>query len=346
MKKVGILTFHRASSYGAVMQALALQEAVRQCGDYDVEIIDYHPPHMSLQKSEFQIFCERYLRLSEAYYNSCEIPDERYDVIITGSDQVWNPKLINDRTFFLDFVGKNTYKMSYSASIGLNRELLRQLDNEYFKKYIPQMQAISVREHAHVSYVQAFAKCEVKATIDPVLLMGDIFFKEKFKDKRPKGIPARYILYHGVGLNVGLLDWLNLLSKYTGHLVIAVTDYSMSHFEKNVLIRRGISPEEWMYYIENAALVLTNSYHTMLFSILFKTPFYVYTAREHENVERILEVLENLDLQERKLGQVKSITDVKFSMDHTKTMEILARLRKESKAYLAGALEDEEWQRQ
>ena len=130
--RVSIITFHRAVNYGAVLQAYALQEKIRQLGN-EVEIIDYRCPLIeeevsplagfrkknglvsSMKKFVFRIiknrafnkFMKKRLNLSTPYYVNDELPETngKYDCYITGSDQVWNYGCSGaDTSFFLDFV--------------------------------------------------------------------------------------------------------------------------------------------------------------------------------------------------------------------------------------------------
>lgn len=341
MRKTGIITFHRASSYGAVMQSLALQKAVESLGS-EVEIINYHSPGMSQQKPIFSEFCDKHLRMTKFYSDAGAIEEKQYDAVITGSDQVWNTNLIKDPAFFLSFVKGNAKKIAYSASVGINKELSSQLDEKMFADYIPEFDSISVRERVHVPYVQQFAKGEVCATIDPVFLLQsedyDQLFGNDWEGETAKKDRGKYIFYHGVGLSAKLVDFLNLLSAYSGYPVIAITDYEKYHFGRNTTIMQNVPPEKWVSYIKNAELVLTNSYHTMLFAILYGVPFYAYTAKQHANVTRLLEVLDTLGLHERKLMNVSGVSKTSFEMDYTKAYGQLREKREYSYEYLRNAI--------
>ena len=153
MKKIGIITFHRALNYGAKLQAYALQETLK--AEYDVSIIDYrcpfieniyYNPFFKKKKSikfliknilcykklkqlniakkqlydEFLKFDLQYLNISSKKYlpeNIAEANNE-YDYFIAGSDQIWNLRLTGrDWNYFLEFAD-NSKKYSYAASFG------------------------------------------------------------------------------------------------------------------------------------------------------------------------------------------------------------------------------------
>lgn len=147
---VGILTFHRALNYGAVLQAYALKTAIETKG-HKAEIIDYRNsvieslykyPKLSDQKTikdkikyilcsrwekskrdKFELFRKTQLEIENAKaYTEGDIADikDLYDVFLVGSDQVWNPDAHNfDKNFYLDFVSQKHKKHSYAASFGV-----------------------------------------------------------------------------------------------------------------------------------------------------------------------------------------------------------------------------------
>jgi hypothetical protein len=150
MKSVGIITIHKINNYGSVLQAYALQQVCENLG-FKAEIIDYNFPNefhannkyvdtTSSQPNEPKLikflyaldlikqhkglnaFVSKYLHLSCKQYNSpgeLEISVPRYDVYITGSDQLWNPRHCNgDPAFMLHFAPDESLKISYAASIG------------------------------------------------------------------------------------------------------------------------------------------------------------------------------------------------------------------------------------
>ena len=146
MMKIGIITFHWAANYGAVLQAYALSSYLKSKG-YSVEIINYRPQwakdvkpipfsfHIKscityldelYKRKVFNKFRKKYLSVSEKEYvniSDLSLLDGCYDIIITGSDQVFNPDIIAsgaklDTTFLLDFTMQKGKKLAYAASFG------------------------------------------------------------------------------------------------------------------------------------------------------------------------------------------------------------------------------------
>lgn len=199
LKRIGIITMHRINNYGSVLQAFALQYIIEKMG-FDVQLIDYNYPNIfqytrgvALPKNDwkakviksmswlhpynrydykFQDFRNRYFKLSP-YYKDFDVIHQKaisYDLYITGSDQVWNPKFTKgDTTFLLDFAEKNANKISYASSFSCT-----QLGKEYeatYSELLAQYQAISVREYGGVELVKQLTGKQAVLTVDPTLLL-------------------------------------------------------------------------------------------------------------------------------------------------------------------------------
>lgn len=340
--KIGILTFQNANSYGAVSQNFALQEAVKKiCGqDSVVEVINYDSPGMRLkefQMENYREFCVRRLELSQEF-TSAELKEEKkYDVIIVGSDQVWNPILTHyDNTYFLDFVGADTVKVAYAASVGVNAGYFDKI-KEPFSQYVPGFHAVSLREKSHIPFVQQYTELEVANTLDPTLLLHKEDYIEKLELKDSQ---EEYIFLYNIAHNPKLIDFANMVAKQYGYKVIAVTIYEDFCFVNNVKLVRNPSPEKWMEYIKNAKMVLTESFHGVMMSIIFKRPFYVYT-KETYNVVRVLDVLKMLGLEDRKLSAVTDIRNLNFEINYDRVDEILEEKRSESINWLTESIKKE-----
>ena len=146
--KIGIMTFHRAINYGAVLQTYALQKYLNDSG-YDAEVIDYRCDHMEnfykilsvknksikqvirgllnfiyvyKKKSRFYGFLDQNVKISSKIYDKSNIGESNneYDKFITGSDQVFNYACSQfDKNYFLEFVKNYDKKYSYAASFGM-----------------------------------------------------------------------------------------------------------------------------------------------------------------------------------------------------------------------------------
>lgn len=337
---IGILTFQNANNYGAVFQAFALQETLKKLGA-DVKVINYDSPGMGLravQKPVFYEFINRYLNLTEAVSDAKNIDTGIFDAIITGSDQVWNPDITKmDMTYFLDFAGEDIRKASYAASIGLNADQTEQY-RTVFEKYVPEFAAISLREQSHIDFIQKMVPDDktVAASIDPSLLLNAAEYEEKLK--MLENNRGEYIFLFTYTTDPKLTDLANILSLYTGYSIVAVSVYRDYFFVDNAENCQGISPIEWLSYIKNAKLVLTDSFHGLMLSVVFETPFYAYTPNRG-NVVRIMDALEKLGLSGRRLTHIRKIDDIAFDLDYSYTRTVLAEERKKSCNYLRKIVE-------
>ena len=189
--KVGILTFHRAHNYGAVLQCYALQETLKGMG-HQVEVIDYRPRYIedayklsitsrlqtdslgSFLKSvlrEFMLlptrFCRRkgfdsfihnYLSLSREVIGT-QIPNE-YDVYVVGSDQIWNRAITDgyDNVFFCDFQFEKKGRKYISYAASTEQASMAESDISVFEDRLSVFDAVSVREDAFVDYLSRSSK--------------------------------------------------------------------------------------------------------------------------------------------------------------------------------------------
>ena len=221
MKKVGILTFHRAINYGAVLQAYALSSVLQT--KYDVDIIDYDCkqisnnnhiekskikkfikyiiyPKMMLDKSrrtnKFDLFVRNLLPLSSRYdATNIELANSRYDAFVVGSDQVWNLRVTgNDMNYFLQFASDEK-KYSYAASFGGSPKVFDDRKEE-IAAALSSFQSLLVRESDAIDYLkEESVSTEAKLTCDPVFLLDrDAWIKKMNLKVNKRGYVFVYIV--------------------------------------------------------------------------------------------------------------------------------------------------------
>ncbi len=340
MKKIGILTFQNANNFGAVLQAYALQETIKKIASTPVEIINYDSPQMQLKKIQspiFKDFIKHHLNLSMPYSDPSFFDDD-YSAIIVGSDQVWNPELTGyDTTYFLSSLPKTVKKISYAASIGLNVNYLSSY-SEFFQAALTDFSYLSLRERTHVGYLSALLNRPVIASLDPTLLLTA---KEYTQDFQLQSISDKYIFLFSYAVDSKPLDMANLLSLQTGYPIICYSLYYKSvHLISGSELYSSLPPENWLTYIKNASLIITDSFHGVMLSIAFNKPFYAYTPNRY-NMIRVLDALELLNLSDRRLSTIKNTNDIKFDLDYTSTNIILKSERQKTINYLTDALNQE-----
>lgn len=339
MKKIGIITFHRAVNYGAVLQAFATQEFLKANG-FNAEIIDYRDkilenPYKFLKLprggiktkikkilndiiyfkknrtkgKNFQKFIESNLNLSKMYANITELKEDypKYDIYITGSDQVWNTNIVGNLSdaYTLNFGNNDIKRISYAASIGLS-----QIDNKYendYKEKLKRIDSLSVREeNAKLILDKLLNREDIQVVLDPTLLLDRKFWINKL-DKFDKE-NEKYIFVYAVADNDEYRKIANYLSKETGLKII--------HFEKrnnfeNILKNASTEgPFEFLNYIKNAEYVVTNSFHATVFSIIFNKKFFCVPYKTTSS--RITNLLEKLGINDRIVYTLEEFKNKKY----------------------------------
>jgi hypothetical protein len=323
--KVGIATFHWADNYGAILQAYALQTFLSEKG-HEVHILNYNPfrnefkfknyigktPKSFILKWEhiynkylFKQFRRKYLNISTICLNSHEdfaILANMYDLIIVGSDQVWNPIWLDQQCdmwqfYFLDFPENKSKIISYAASFGQSQ--LASFNEEWqekLKKYMARFDSISVREESGRIIANSFSnKNNAICVLDPTLLLDstkyNLFFKRKINIRK---YVFTYLL-HGYDSSNDVIE--KQVCSYLS-LDIIKCNAKNSFFYKNYLFPK---PEDWLKLIYDASFVVTNSYHGMVFCLIFKVPFMVQLLDgEYESMNsRLIELLQITKLTSR-----------------------------------------------
>lgn len=360
MKKVGILTFHKAANYGAVLQAYALQQFIKKRGN-NCEIIDYNNSELNLnyclnpfkaknikkfvkkilyfyenkrRNSIFKQFTSDYLKISNENYDTYSIfkVNNLYDAFITGSDQVWNYKITaNDKNYFLSFCNDNSKKNSYAASFG-NINII----DKDIKETLNSMNNISVREDDALNKIidLGISSKKVSQNIDPVFLLEKSKWKKIMTNIEHK---KKYIFIYEVTYTDKMLELAKKISS-TKNLEIYYLSASNKKV-KGVKNLKFITPNEFLDYIYNAEYIITSSFHGMAFSIIFNKNFFYDIPSNANNYSSRLESLANLlHLTDRKIIDGYNM-DYTKGIDYKKVNDTICEEIKKSKTYLDMILE-------
>lgn len=356
MKKIGILTFHRALNYGAVLQAYALTKTIEGATSSEVtpEIIDYRCSQIEKTRNvlnrmkkpsskqlagcmvtlykvwNYNRFLSQRMRVSKKIYTSGDVAltNKQYDCFIVGSDQVWNYKLNgDDKTYLLDFVEDNKKKASYAASMGLVKLDSPQLLE--YKKNLSTFHHISVREQQCAQYLsQAMGLEKVRTTVDPALLLKAEQWSELAGVKKRRN---PYILVYNVPRPDFLFEMAQQLEKQTGIKAIYITNSQRPKARINQLVYPGI--EEFVSLFQNAAYVITNSFHGTVFSILFHRQFLVERKMDSTANDRIDTLLSLCNLTDR-ASSCAEVNKIFCSVDWKNVDSMLERERSIAMDYL------------
>lgn len=336
MKK-GIITFQNANNYGAVYQTFALQSFLDSLDDGGTtEVINYDSKEMGLggiQEPHFREFINKELRLTEPVKKGKELSELEFDLIITGSDQVWNPKLTKeDGAYFLDFVDEKCIKASYAASLGIKSEALLEYKS-YFKAMLSGFRGISVREEANREFVDSLGLKKTEVHIDPTILLNGEEYLKKLKLDPDNGM-GDYILLFTYSSAPKLMDVANMISLKYGLPIISVAlGFTEHYLTRNALGLHSADPYTWLQLVAGAALTITESYHGMMLSLAFRRPFLVYTPIK-DNVIRITSALDKFGLRKRSLKNFDIGNEGIFNIDYSYAEIILEKERDKASKYL------------
>ncbi len=310
MKKIGILTFHNTTNYGAILQAFALEMAIKKMG-VDVEIINYHCDNIETReyckfpkfnqnlgtyakhvykylltrrkKYKMLGFVKKNMIISKNSYDKSNIykANDFYDKFIVGSDMVFNLNITGvDMNYYLDFA--NSFKRySYAASLGVD-----EIENKYLNQCIDNLnkfQYISVREESTRDYFIKKLEKDVHLDVDPTLLHDSEFWT--LYEEKPKYIALKYILLYFLDNDNIILNTAKRIAeeKKIGIIIIGKGKKN----DKNVKYINDVSVGEYLYYIHHAYLVITGSYHGMIFSMNYNTNFMYFNRANSSRMESI-----------------------------------------------------------
>ena len=353
MTKIGILTYHNTTNYGALLQAFALQSKLKELGA-ECEIINYHCKNIedresvtfpkfkknildylraikkyykfSKKRKIMNDFIDKYVAISKEEYrrDNIEESNKKYDKFVVGSDMVFELGINGgDMTFYLDFA-QDKKRYSYAASLGVDKIEDTYIDN--CKKELEKFQHLSIREEEGKEYFSKILENKVYVDIDPTLLYDGAFWKKY--EERPKEEPKKeYVLLYFINKTMPEFDVAKKIAK-ENNLDIYVLSNEKTKIEGCKVICDA-SVGEFLYYIHNASLVITASFHGMIFSMNYNTNFmYFSNSKSSSRLENIAKITNSTD---RHLT-INCIPELKCDFDEIN--EAVNKVRKKSIDYL------------
>lgn len=349
--KTGVITFFNYCNYGAVLQAYALSETLKEMG-HEVTYIDYRCPHIAhpfglrslwkrglidyVYNAAGNIFYlprrKKFREFREGICHTGPVTPENirdfadcYDKYIAGSDQLWSARLTDfDKTYLLDFVRDPHKKFSYAASFG--GASVEEAYREEYGRLLREFEAISVREDYGAQMVQELSGRSAEVSVDPTLLLTPSQWSAlaaKGKSRRP------YILVYQLGFSRTLIQAVRQVKKKTG-LKVYYVPFPLGG-AVGARCHLALGPREWLRLFKNAEYVLTDSFHGIVFALLFEKKFQVVVDGQHKN-RRVQNLMEKLNLTERILGE--HAVDIDEEIDYKEVKRILAGERQKSLLWL------------
>lgn len=333
---ITIFTLNGYSNYGNRLQLFALSKIVAGMVDVPVgvywkksiknKIVEFikYKTLMSLfykKESKLMRFTKKYIA-KEVNTLDCE-----YSVI--GSDQVWNPAFLVGRPYLLD-TPPGRIIISYAASLGVDS--LTSDQKKMFKAALSGFNALSVREQSAKQVLRPLTKKRIEVVLDPTLLLDT---NEYIKlEKKPNTInkTEKYIFCYILGDCI-YRDSIEEYAKNNGLKIILFSDKGDS----------GYGVEEFLYLINHAELICTDSFHACVFSFIFEKPFVVFRRSGEADYmySRLQNLIDTFHLRNREFNG-KKITKENMCVDYAEGKNILKMEREKSMRFLEKALENKD----
>lgn len=333
--KIGILTHQLQGNYGGILQNFALQQVLKELGHepYTIDYLNKVNLFIKIRSiikrvllrcilnrdlpirgwttrnedkliyQNTRLFVSKYINTTDrVLLKSINVFDNKFDAIIVGSDQVWRYAYFGnliDKMFLSPFP-RTKLKLSYAASFGTDIWEMPVFKTKLCAKLIKQFNAVSVREESGVALCKDYLQVNATHVLDPTLLLK----KEAYLGliEQPANVENRLNT-----LSAYILDVSGSKTKIIEHVL---NKYKMEYnsilpsekFEE-VGIRHLsaciVEPIElWLSGINKASLVITDSFHGTVFSIIFNRPFIVL-SNASRGIARISSLLNMLDLNDR-----------------------------------------------
>lgn len=310
-------------------------------GDYS----EVRRQQRNVKTRDFASFRDKNYSLSPHIYYSldelCSMPPEA-DAYIVGSDQVWGYKIREKESdvFFLGFGAKETLRIAYAPSFGLQK-YPEELEED-LKRKLSHFNSLSVREKAGV-HICGKVGYRAEHVLDPTLLLN----KEVYESLRIKhGNTARQLFVYSINIKSAKDIRWDEIKEYARDNQLELTATTSSGYVPARELLDGASYEyskvgEWLDNISRASLVVTTSFHGVAFSIIMHTPFvYVPLTGGHSSGNnRVTELLESLNLTSRIMKDDKPFKDfVSETIDWVSVDNLLNTRREQSLKYLQESL--------
>lgn len=363
MKRIGIVSRIHGVNYGANLQAVALQTALAKFGAYAEYInVEINMPLKGFHKIKSKIYGTIRLflgfrqRLENTFvfqnkYLNCSKPicDKEeldmligtYDVLLSGSDQVWNPRYLPlSKDFYLLPFHLEKPHYSYASSFGVN-SISEKLQSKYYK-YLKIFNTVSVREITGQRILSGIG-ISARVDIDPTLLLREnewynFFDKETIISDE---YICCYVMNGASDLNNYLIKQAEILQKQMSNnpKIVVLGDKEFRGWYSKYTYIPTAGPSEFLNILYNSCFVLTSSFHGTCFSIVFKKSFYSILDEKNKFNSRIVDLLTLLKLNSRVIYIDQGYIVKNDVINYSQSYAILDKLRVSSLEYVKEIVE-------
>ena len=351
MKKVGLITYY-GNNYGGCLQAYAIQHIIMSLG-YTANILQVNIPlkggrnntikaiirvlknpiafikrrkyikeyskNEVIRNEAFNKFRREFLIFDKSFVlreNSLEVASD-YSAYVCGSDQIWNPNLYGVNPIWtMKFAPSNAKKIAYAPSIGISN--IPDKFASAFKDSLKDYSYISCREQEGADSLNKILKGRknVDVVLDPTLLLSP---NEWHAFARNVNISKPYVFCYLFGDYEYISKVKSQVKKYFGIDFVSLP-YNLRELIDDDVKLYDITPNQFVWLIENAKFVITDSFHASVFSIKMSTPFIVLKRTSDNNKKnmnsRIYTLLRTIGLESRMLGE-QMLSDIQYTIEST-----------------------------
>lgn len=307
-KKIGILSYHYVDNYGAVLQVWALRTVLNNLSGINAEIINFIPDDYQIypyvrdeegiaamegKRARYEKFLIEKCGISEPCINM--VSGKGYDCCCVGSDQVWNMRFRENITheYLFPNLDENVRRFSYAASIGGK---IKDEHRKLFFERLSTFNAVSVREESSIIELKKVGFNDAVTVLDPTLLLCDRDYETLIEEPMTKH--DNYVFFFSYPIGEDMRKYVPFVNRLALENNLNIL-HSFPSAPGNLFIRDcgsmmydGIG--QFLWYVKNARVVVTTSYHCAIFGRIFKKPTYIIcreTGKERfEQLNRVMDL--------------------------------------------------------
>lgn len=365
MKKILTITCHNVYNHGASLQQFALLDYLKSLG-YDAQTINYKPfyfnnhfNYLAVSNPKFEKnffikwiyiclkfpsrFAQRKRKikfdsfensnfkiLPKKYFSNDDLKEDLpiADAYICGSDQIWNSYFENgkDPAFYLDFVPNNCTKISYAASFAID-EIQEDL-KPFVKEKVSNIQHVSVRETSGKRILYELGIEDVTQVLDPVFLIEAQDWQHRFVTE----VNEKFIFIYDFDSNPTIERLAKEMAK-KNNLKIFTVNKNIKYADKNFHL---YGPEMFLSLMFSSQFVITNSFHSVAFSLIFNKQFIVINRTEAINT-RMRDLLNLFNLSSLLVDSNFKTSDIK-EINFDEVNRLIKNAKIKSKEFLTKSL--------
>ncbi len=366
---IGVITLHRVLNFGSALQAYALVRSLESCFPGKICLIDYNPSSTQSKQRDnvfrriitflrmllngkiynkliverkFRVFLQSIPLSQTLSWSELHRSNPHFEVYITGSDQVWNPKYMgNDFSYLLDFAPGNAMRFAFSSSFGSRMALQKEFFSEY-QRLLSKYTRVSVREYSGLEiFRQLTNRSDCKVVLDPTFLLTRnewdrcIPLNYKTSSMYPSHFILCYFVSYAFSPYLVAEEIIEEISKrYGGYPVLCIG--GVGFLGNRVKFIPNAGPFDFLDLFIRADYVITNSFHGTAFAINFKKDFITIIKPQADDDDRVRNLLIMLELKCRGIRDVNDLKNIPLTCDYNHTVnETIDGLREETRRELA-----------